>query len=200
MSKLKNIIGFVIVMVLSLNLMEIQVKAEPKQGLIHDEKVIVLKTYDELKAEEEARYISIQEEAARINREREEEEARRKAEEERLRYIQENTINIVVTFYTELAEENGGYAGITCESKKLVSGMVATIDELPLGTTLESDTFGTLLVADRMHRGIGLSRCINSEYPIDMFIARNYGESDYEYKRRVNNMGIVRTTAVVYYN
>ena len=202
MNKLKTIIGFVIVTVLCLNLMGVQVKADTRQGLIHNEigERIVLQSYDEIMAEQRERVEAIYEEAARIKKEREEEEARRKAEEERLRYIEEHTINIVVTFYTELAEENGGYAGMTCEAKRLVPGMVATIDELPLGTILETETFGTLTVADRMHRGVGLSRCGNYEYPIDMFVARNYGESDYEYKRRVNKMGVVRTTAVVYYN
>lgn len=94
-------------------------------------------------------------------------------------------IDIVLTFYTSLAEENGGYAGINCTGGKLTPGMVAN-NVLPLGTEIYTSEFGTLTVADRGGNNF------DTIHRLDVFIARNDGESDWEYKKRVNNMGKVK--------
>lgn len=94
-------------------------------------------------------------------------------------------IDIVLTFYTSLAEENGGYAGINCTGGKLTPGMVAN-NVLPLGTVIDTNEFGTLTVADRGGNNF------DTIHRLDVFIARNDGESDWEYKKRVNDMGKVK--------
>ncbi len=94
-------------------------------------------------------------------------------------------IDIVLTFYTSLAEENGGYAGINCTGGKLTPGMVAN-NVLPLGTEINTSEFGTLTVSDRGGNNF------DTIHRLDVFIARNDGESDWEYKKRVNDMGKVK--------
>lgn len=94
-------------------------------------------------------------------------------------------IDIVLTFYTSLAEENGGYTGITCTGGKLTPGIVAN-NVLPLGTEIYTNEFGTLTVADRGGNNF------DTIHRLDVFIARNDGESDWEYKKRVNDMGKVK--------
>lgn len=93
--------------------------------------------------------------------------------------------DIILTFYTSLAEENGGYAGITCTGGKLTPGMVAN-NVLPLGTEIHTSEFGTLTVSDRGGNNF------NTIHRLDVFIARSDGESDWEYKKRVNDMGKVK--------
>lgn len=99
-------------------------------------------------------------------------------------------IDIVLTFYTSLAEENGGYAGITCTGGKLTPGMVAN-NILPLGTEIYTSEFGTLTVSDRGGNNF------NTIHRLDVFIARNDGESDWQYKKRVNDMGKVKIKGYV---
>lgn len=94
-------------------------------------------------------------------------------------------IDITLTFYTSLAEENGGYAGITCTGGKLTPGMVAN-NVLPLGTEIHTSEFGTLTVSDRGGNNF------DTIHRLDVFIARSDGESDWEYKKRVNDMGKVK--------
>lgn len=91
----------------------------------------------------------------------------------------------VLTFYTDLAEENGPYGAITCNGKRLAAGMVAN-NVLPQGTKIMTKEFGQLVVSDKGGKNF------NTRNRLDVFIPRNKGESDRQYKRRVANMGIVK--------
>ncbi|WML34164.1 3D domain-containing protein [Clostridium sp. OS1-26] len=73
--------------------------------------------------------------------------------------------DITLTFYTSLAEENGGYADITCTGGKLTPGMVAN-NVLPLGTEIYTSEFGTLTVSDRGGNNF------NTIHRLDVFISR----------------------------
>lgn len=85
------------------------------------------------------------------------------------------------TYYTSLPSENGGYT-VTCNGEPLEGDIVAN-NTLPQGTKLFfNDKVYT--VADR-----GSSRFDNPDR-LDVLIERNYGESDYEYLKRVNNKGV----------
>jgi 3D (Asp-Asp-Asp) domain-containing protein len=95
----------------------------------------------------------------------------------------------VLTFYTSLNEENG-YGPITCSGNKLRDGIVAN-NILPQGTKIITKEFGELIVADKggsnfdvMHR-------------LDVFMPRHKGEDDYQYKKRVNAMGIVKVKGYI---
>lgn len=89
----------------------------------------------------------------------------------------------ILTFYTSLDCENG-YGAITCEGNSLQQGGVAS-NVYDLGTKIYLEGYGETIVNDR---GGGN---FNSSNRLDVFIEREYGESDYEYKQRVSKMGIV---------
>ena len=92
-------------------------------------------------------------------------------------------VDITMTFYGEGAEENGGYAGITCNGDKLVDGIVAS-NVWPQGTKfycVEENKIYT--VSDR-----GGSN-FDSYNRLDVFVPRYSGESKSEYDRRISKMG-----------
>ncbi|WP_411682321.1 hypothetical protein [Clostridium thailandense] len=99
-------------------------------------------------------------------------------------------IDIVLTFYTSLAEENGGYRDINCLGQKLTPGMVAN-NVLPLGTEIHTNEFGTLTVSDRGGNNF------NTIHRLDVYIPRNNGESDSDYLKRVNDMGKVKVNGYI---
>jgi Uncharacterized protein conserved in bacteria len=101
-----------------------------------------------------------------------------------------NELDITLTFYTSLPEENGGFNGINCSGKKLTSGTVAN-NVLPLGTEIYTKEFGTLTVSDR---GGDNFNTINR---LDVYIPREDGESNQDYLSRVNNMGIVKVKGYI---
>lgn len=103
---------------------------------------------------------------------------KQRLEEERQKYIE---VEFILTFYTSLNSENG-YGAITCRGESLVDGMVAS-NYYSLGTIIDLGRFGEVIVADR-----GGSH-FNTNNRLDVLITRNYGESDSQYYRRVNNMG-----------
>lgn len=96
-----------------------------------------------------------------------------------------NELDITLTFYTSLAEENGGFSGINCIGKKLTSGTVAN-NVLPLGTEIYTKEFGTLTVSDRGGNNF------NTVNRLDVYVPREAGESDRDYFIRVNKMGKVK--------
>ena len=91
--------------------------------------------------------------------------------------------NFILTYYTSLDEENGGYGGINHLGKRLSRGMVAN-NYYEVGTRILLDDGSEYIVADKGGKNF------NSEHRLDVFVERQYGESDYEYKKRVNNMGV----------
>lgn len=89
----------------------------------------------------------------------------------------------ILTYYTDLAVENSTkYGGVNCRGEKLTEGMIAS-NFYELGTKIVIDGV-TYEVSDR-----GSSRFSNSKR-LDVFIPRNQGESNREYYKRVNNMGV----------
>lgn len=119
--------------------------------------------------------------------ERLEEEKRRKED-----YIVNNTHEFILTFYTDLPEENGVGGAITCQGKSLTSGMVAN-NVIPLGTKIYTQEFGTLTVSDRGGNNF------NSFNRLDVFLARQNGEDNYQYKQRALKLGRINIKGVVQY-
>lgn len=95
----------------------------------------------------------------------------------------------ILTFYTNLASENGGY-GSTASGESLRYGMVAS-NTYGLGTRIYLEGFGNMRVADRG------GSSFNSSNRLDVFIPRRAGESNGAYYRRVNSMGIRRVTGYI---
>ena len=108
----------------------------------------------------------------------EEEKKRLEEEEERNSY----DIELIFSFYTSLSSENGGNEGITCTGSKLKYGDLAS-NVWELGTQFKTQDGQIFTVADK-----GGSH-FNSYNRVDCYIPRQTGESDYQYYKRVNNMG-----------
>ena len=104
--------------------------------------------------------------------------------EERKRKEEEESYNIelIFSFYTSLSSENGGNEGITCTGSKLKYGDLAS-NVWGLGTQFKTQDGKIFTVADK-----GGSH-FNSYNRVDCYIPRQIGESDYQYYKRVNNMG-----------
>lgn len=99
-------------------------------------------------------------------------------------------LDIILTFYTSLGEENGGFSGINCSGKRLTPGTAAN-NVLPLGTEIYTKEFGTLTVSDRGGNNF------NTTSRLDVYVPREAGESDKDYLQRVNNMGRVKVKGYV---
>jgi 3D (Asp-Asp-Asp) domain-containing protein len=85
-------------------------------------------------------------------------------------------INLTLSFYTDLPEENSGYR-TTCLGEKPRYGMVAN-NVLPLGTEIYIEGMGNFKVSD--HGG----NDFNSISRLDVLIEREPNETKYEYKKR----------------
>lgn len=122
------------------------------------------------------------------------------------------TINVVVSYYTKLEEENGeGYAGRNAIDGYLSNTSVAIPRNgiIEYGMKLEFEDLGVLYMAD--YDGQYLERiaddCGNPShirvredgvYRIDIFCPELEGEIEEEYKARVNRYGKHETTCKVY--
>lgn len=139
-----------------------------------------VQAYEKYKIEEQKRIKAEQE------RLRQEELARQRIEEERNKL---EWIEFELTFYTSLPSENGGYT-VTCLGEDLKYGMVAN-NVLNLGTKIYLEGLGTFTNSDRGGNNFNV---VNR---LDVLIERNYGESDSEYLKRVNNMGRVKVMGYI---
>lgn len=139
--------------------------------------------------EKEAQQIKLQrDEQKRIeleNIKKQEEEIKRKEQEERMR----NKREFILTFYTSLDFENG-FGAITCTGERLHDGIVAN-NVLSLGTKIQLDGYGEVVVSDRG------GSSFNSDTRLDVYIPKENDESNYEYSKRVNNMGKVKVTGYI---
>lgn len=96
---------------------------------------------------------------------------------------QPKKITFTITFYTSLPAEGGGL-GLTASGKQVSRGMVAN-NHLPFGTKIKLDGIGIVTVEDR-----GSRRHFKNPYKLDVFVPRNKGESDGQYRKRVYAMGV----------
>lgn len=120
-------------------------------------------------------------------------------------------IDVVVSYYTSLAGENGGYAGLNAIGGELTGTSVAipkpNSDSLvQYGSVLEFNDLGDAYMQD--YDGKYLTRVADDTgnpnhiyikhdgtYRLDVFCPRLEGETDYEYRKRVVNYGKHKTTA-----
>lgn len=91
----------------------------------------------------------------------------------------------ILTFYTGLIEENSEAGAVTCNGSKLRDGIVAN-NILRQGTIIITREYGELIVADKGGNNF------NTINRLDVFVPRKKGENDYQYKKRVNTMGVVK--------
>lgn len=102
-------------------------------------------------------------------------------------------ITCKIYHYTSLASENGGskYAG-RCTLGKLNSKTIAN-NYWSLGRNMYIEGYGMKVVRDRGGRGL------NTPYKLDVYVPRKKGESNRQYKKRVNRMGVKKKTCYVIY-
>lgn len=96
-------------------------------------------------------------------------------------------VDAVLTFYTDLPSENGGYT-VTAVGKKHHSKTIAAPKEIPIGTTIDCGRYGKRVVDDR---GGAIKFDSNGRMKLDVYIARQSGETDEQYYNRVNSMGVI---------
>jgi 3D (Asp-Asp-Asp) domain-containing protein len=92
-------------------------------------------------------------------------------------------VTLICTFYTTL---EGGK--LDSKGQPLSRGAAAS-NHIQYGTLINTEEYGTLRVVD-----VGSEKHFwyidDSTYRIDIFVVRKSGESDYDYKKRVKDMGI----------
>lgn len=99
-------------------------------------------------------------------------------------------INAKLSFYTDLDCENyQGCNGKTSSGVKLYDGVIAN-NKYKMGTNFYFKGYGEYKLLDTGGKGL-------YDNNFDMYIPRNYGESDKNYFNRVNNMGIRKTTGYI---
>ena len=104
-------------------------------------------------------------------------------------------VTLTLTFYTGLESENGkGRAYMNAISGKLVGGQsIAMPRDIPFGSTIDIEGYGSRICDDRGSKKY--IKWLNSEkthMKVDLYIAPNKGESDKQYWKRVNNMGVIK--------
>lgn len=107
-------------------------------------------------------------------------------------------VDVRVSFYTSLARENGGYAKMNALGGYLKIGSLAAPKDIPFGTTFiipdlpdcaRTDTF---IVDDR---GSAIHWVNPHLMKVDVYITQEVGETDDQYFKRVNDLGIIYTKA-----
>lgn len=117
------------------------------------------------------------------------EKEKKEKQEAYQKWWNDNCMEFELTYYTSLNCENG-HGAITCTGKPLSKGICAS-NVYPLGTIIRLEDGKEFVVADRG------GRSFNDETRLDVFIERYDYESDDEYKKRVNDMGIKHKKGVI---
>lgn len=108
------------------------------------------------------------------------------------------SIGVRVTFYTGLARENGGYEEKNALGYSLKIGSLAAPKDIPFGTVfiiegLPKDVGTDIFIVD--DRGGAITRMNANTIKVDVYVRRKPNESDADYFKRVNNLGVIHTTA-----
>jgi len=99
----------------------------------------------------------------------------------------------VVTYYTSLGVENGGWENMAARGDELKEGMVATSAHIPFDTKFSLPNIGQVNVSDRMAGWAVEKRKADhgqDTIPVDVYVPRNDGETDDAYFDRVDKLGV----------
>lgn len=97
----------------------------------------------------------------------------------------------ILTFYTSLESENSSAGPVTCQNKPLTPGGVAN-NVIPQNTKIYLEGYGQVIVNDR-----GSDKYFSVENRLDVFIAREPGESDEQYSQRVRSYGVQKVQGYI---
>lgn len=100
----------------------------------------------------------------------------------------------ILTFYTSLKSENSSAGAVTCQNKPLIPGGVAN-NVIPQNTKIYLEGYGQVVVNDR-----GSDKYFGVDNRLDVYVEREPGESDRQYFRRVNNLGVQKVQGYIVNN
>ena len=123
-----------------------------------------------------------------------EEEKKRKENEEKLTHQR----NFIVTYYGSTYNECGNNHFITASGVPVEEGHIAVPRNIPFGSKIILE--GKEYIATDTGNPKYICELDNGTLRVDVFVARQYGESDYQYEKRVNNMGTKKIEGELYLN
>lgn len=97
----------------------------------------------------------------------------------------------ILTFYTSLESENSSAGPVTCQNKPLTPGGVAN-NVIPQNTNIYLEGYGQVTVNDK-----GSDKYFGVDNRLDVFVAREPGESDSQYSQRVNSYGVQKVQGYI---
>ena len=123
---------------------------------------------------------------------RQEEEKKRKEEEEKLNHRR----NFIVTYYGATYNECGNNHFITASGVPVEEGHIAVPKSIPFGSKIILE--GKEYIATDTGNPKYICELSDGTLRVDVFIERQQGESDYQYEKRVNNMGAKKIVGELY--
>jgi 3D (Asp-Asp-Asp) domain-containing protein len=124
------------------------------------------------------------------DKKRTEEETKKKKELEEQKKNEPQWQEFILTYYSSLNSENG-YGAITSQGKKLSRGGVAN-NVIPQNTKIYLEGYGQVIVNDK-----GSNKHFSVDNRLDVFIEREYGESDREYSKRIAKLGVKKVRGYI---
>ena len=123
---------------------------------------------------------------------RQEEEKKRREEEEKLNHRR----NFIVTYYGATYNECGNNHFITASGVPVEEGHIAVPKSIPFGSKIILE--GKEYIATDTGNPKYICELSDGTLRVDVFIGRQYGESDYQYEKRVNNMETKKIVGELY--
>ena len=121
-----------------------------------------------------------------------EEQRRKEEEEEKLNHRR----NFIVTYYGATYNECGNNHFITASGVPVEEGHIAVPRNIPFGSKIILE--GKEYIATDTGNPKYICELSDGTLRVDVFIERQYGESDYQYEKRVNNMGTKKIVGELY--
>ena len=122
------------------------------------------------------------------------EEKKRKQEEEKLNHRR----NFIVTYYGATYNECGNNHFITASGVPVEEGHIAVPRNIPFGSKIILE--GKEYIATDTGNPKYICELSDGTLRVDVFVGRQYGENDYQYEKRVNNMGTKKIEGKLYLN
>ena len=120
------------------------------------------------------------------------EERKRKEEEEKLNHRR----NFIVTYYGATYNECGNNHFITASGVPVEEGHIAVPRNIPFGSKIILE--GKEYIATDTGNPKYICELSDGTLRVDVFVGRQYGENDYQYEKRVNNMGVKKIVGELY--
>lgn len=122
-------------------------------------------------------------------------ERQEKAEQERIEK-EKYKRTFIVTYYGSTYNECGNNHFITASGIPVQEGHIAVPRSIPFGSKIILD--GIEYIATDTGNPKYICELSDGTLRVDVFVGRQYGENDYQYEKRVNNMGTKKIEGELY--